>query len=226
MAKTAAAPKQPTADELQAESKALATRAKPFGAWLKVADGSGLASQQLDDLRTSMVAIKELRKELETRRKSYVDPLNGMVKRINAECKASDMPLAILETHCKVLLTQSLVAQQAEALKGVQRAAKAAERKGDVQYAEDLRQNAISTVTVASNGVSTRSTYMARVDIVAVLKGLHDGTIAGIERDALLLGFHEVAVKVYSASARSAKTTQCSVPGVTFVEEKIVSVSA
>lgn len=217
------------ADELKIETKALVTRARPFTAWLQVKDGAGLDDPKLTDLRTSMVTVKELRVELEKRRKSYVDPLNGVVKRINAECKTADAPLAMLETHCKGLLTQSLAAQQAEALAAVERQAKAAERKGNDQYAQDLRNNAVTSVTVAGNGVSTRSNYRAHVmDIEGLLKAVvaRDPTIYGVTRDTLLAGFTEVAEKVFGALARQMKATGQIAPGVESVEEKIVAVSA
>jgi hypothetical protein len=105
--------------------------------------------------------IKQAEKYIEAQRKGLVDPLNGVVKQVNAAAKPRKDYLSQLDAH----LTAFLAATTAEARRleagSVEKQAKAQERKGNLQLASDIRDGAASTTL---EGVSTVTKVKGRVE--------------------------------------------------------------
>lgn len=181
-------------------------------------------------------ALREREKELTEHRMSATRPLDDTKKRIMGWFKG---PLDLISSTSKDLkgrVNQYLAAEEnkrrkaAEAeRKRVERLAaeraKRAEAKGDVDRAEEIRQEAETEAELAGSaiaapvkteGVHTRTTYSARVtDKKAFLKAIVDGHPLA----------HVDLVKENTAElnkmARAMKTN-LNIPGVTVVEDKQV----
>lgn len=98
-----------------------------------------------------LTALKEQINEAEKERKAIVDPLNAVVKHVNAKFKPYTKDREALEAHLKMLLRKRLELQRAEALAAAEKEAKKAEKKGAKQLAEDIRERALSAEVVPSS---------------------------------------------------------------------------
>lgn len=111
-----------------------------------------------------LVALKEQLNRADEERKAIVDPLNGVVKHVNAKFKPYTEARKDLESHLKFLMKCYLEEQRAELAKAAEKEAKAAEKKGAHQLADDIRERALSATPVpALGGVNFREHWTFKV---------------------------------------------------------------
>ena len=146
----------------------------------------------------------------ETDRKSFTDPLNKVVKSINARYKLVTGPAIEVKDRCSTLLLDYKQEEQKRALAKAEKEAKKAEKQGAPELAEDIRQAALDKPVNLGPGVAgTRKVY--RVEIEDPTK---------ISLEIWMLAQEEV-VKKMSARARVDKEA-FNVTGFRLVVEEIV----
>lgn len=148
--------------EAEQKVSALAVVSKPVLDWKKISklDSAPEYSRACEVL----TAVKEKLNEAEKERKQIVDPLNGVVKHVNAKFKPYTEALKDIEGHLKFLVVGYLEEQRALAVKLAEKEAKAAEKKGAKQLAEDIREHALTSMPVpASSAVSFRKRWAYKV---------------------------------------------------------------
>lgn len=196
----------------------LATQAQPLAAWME--KRSLVSEDEFSEADLALGQVKRTIDELEADRKAIVDPLNTSLKRINAKYRPVREKLEALEAHIKTaLLAPWLLKKQEAALRAAEKQAKAAEKKGQVQYAEDIRAAASEVkVPESATGLATRETWRARVvDKQAFLRAVGEGMIG----DA----FVEINTKLLDAMARASKGQLQPPTGVEFYKDLTIAKS-
>jgi hypothetical protein len=111
-----------------------------------------------------LIALKEQLNNADKERKEIVDPLNGVVKHVNQRFKTYIEPRKELESHLKSLMKGFLEEQRQLALVKAENEAKKAEKKGATQLAIDIRERALTSSPVPVVGaVSYRDHWTFKV---------------------------------------------------------------
>lgn len=121
--------------------------------------------------------------EMEEKRKKIVKPFNDGVKAINADFKESKAPFEELITKLDKLLTDYEERRRQIEVKLAEKAARSAQKRGETQYAEDIRHEAL-TKSVAPEKAAVRSNVYwssevknMRLLMQAVLDGVVDSDL-------------------------------------------------
>ena len=165
-------------------------------------------------------------REATAQRAKYLDPLKDGEKRVKAS-----MADWTRKEQARIMAERKAAEQAAALERAALEAAKKqsyeeAIRAGDLQSAREIAQiDPAAEIKVAEpvqakvSGVTTRKTYRAEVtNLAALVKAAVD-----IPQYLSFLSANEQALNAF---ARAAKTTQCAIPGVRFVEEVVVGVRA
>jgi hypothetical protein len=173
---------------------------------------------------TSVLAFcREFTDKVDKKRHSFVDPLNKVVRELNAEFKKASEPVVVIESHVKGLLGTYLEAQRKAAQALAEKAAKKAEKRGQEQYAEDLRQAALAKplATVAEGtGASAKLVWHARVtDLDAFLSGLANHENASSEPADLRAKLIAVIEQSFNKLAGALAKTDLGIKGLEGVSE-------
>lgn len=156
------------------ESKALASLEDIAGQIIPVVNELQSVKRITSDAEQSAVdetltAVKITRKRLEEDRKSFVDPLNQIVKRINARYKPVDERLEEAEHIYKRLLATRLNELREAEVARAEKEAKKAEKAGAGELAHDIRETALTkNVAPSLSGVTMRTNY--RCEVIDVSK--------------------------------------------------------
>lgn len=192
--------------EVEAKMTALDNLTKGVLDWKRVTRLE--SSAEYERCGSVLVAIKEQINEAEKERKLIVDPLNGVVKHVNQKVKVYTGPRQDLEAHCKFLMKTYLEEQRAIVAKAAEKEAKAAEKKGATQLAEDIRERALATLPVPANAaVSYRDHWTFKIV-----------DFSKVPREFLCVD----EAKVKKLAGENAPK----VPGIEFYKDTIVAVSA
>lgn len=108
----------------------------------------------LNQATTTLADIKRTAKDIETRRKALVDPLNGVVKDINAMFKEPSSKLAAAETIIKQAMIKYQTAVEARAAKKAEKIEQAVD-SGDMEMGDAMGK--LSSIKQAPTNVSTGS---------------------------------------------------------------------
>ena len=204
------------------KTQALAVRETPLVAeWLAV---KKLSSEDHYAQADSILGLaKTMLNQAEAERKELVSPLNGVVKKINEKYKRITAPLEQLEWHIKSqLMVPFLMAKQEAQIKIAEKQAVREEHKGNVQFADDLREKAAEVVVPAqAEGQKLSTVWHARIlDMPALLAELStNATLRGQINGDL----EELLTRKLSAIARAAKAESAAPRGVQFFSELAIS---
>jgi len=165
-------------------------------------------------------------REAIAQRAKYLDPLKDGEKRVKAAMADwTRREQARAEAERKA--AEEAAALERAALEAAKKQSyEEAIRAGDLQSAREIAQiDPVAEIKVAEpvqakvSGVTTRKTYRAEVtDLAALVKAAVD-----IPQYLSFLSANEQALNAF---ARAAKTTQCAIPGVRFIEDVVVGVRA
>ncbi len=118
--------------------------------------------------------------KMEEKRKKIVKPFNDGVKAINAEFKESKAPFEELIKKLDGLLTNYEERRRQLEVKLAERAARSAEKRGETQYAGDLRHAALTQPVAPAKAAVRSNVYWSaevknmRLLMQAVLDGVVD----------------------------------------------------
>lgn len=119
------------------------------------------------------VVANQMAKLADEKRKEFTAPLNDVLKRINAATKPTVERFQFLTKHLDGLLLDWAKAQAAAEAKRAERSAKALERKGQYQQADDLRVARADAAfeSAIDESLSVRSTMKGEVTSLRELCG-------------------------------------------------------
>lgn len=155
---------------------------------------------------TQIKALKEAVKEIETERRKLTDPLNAVVKQINAKFS----PVVDLYERAEKILKGQIIAYQTAARKREAQAfenAAALAQAGDAAAATQALIAASVSAPAALGGVSTRTLWRARVV-----------DVSQVPREYLIV--NEKALAALATTTKGAAT----IPGVEFYAEESLAV--
>lgn len=160
--------------DIQVRSQKLAPYTKKYGALTTVETEEQYVnvSAALNWARAEYAAAEKERKEI-------VKPFNDGVKAINARYKKSITgPLKDLIETIEEPMKVYLRAKQEVEKKLAEREAKKAEKKGEMQFAQDLRTEALRISPAPKSEVTTKRVWFAAVvDFKLFLQGILDGVV-------------------------------------------------
>ena len=117
----------------------------------------------LQEYGRSLAHLKGLYKTIETQRKELVDPLNAVVKKINAMAKQRRDIVEDLMEQETAAIREYERAQQAEAVKDVEETASVYESQGALEMAQDVRDQAASLASVQLDDLQVRKRWTYEV---------------------------------------------------------------
>ena len=149
-----------------------------------------LATQE--ELNEAALAFNAVAKELERiedQRTALSKPMNAALKQWNATAKAAAAPFEAVKTHLQTLIGDYKAELRAKQLKEAEKVAKRAEKRGELQFAADLRETA-AMVEVKAPGVVVATTWKGRVTNVrelamAVAQGKLPETLLAVSESVL-----------------------------------------
>jgi hypothetical protein len=188
--------------------------ASPFELWLKRNKLKNDA--EFETSGEDLLVVRSLLDKVEAERKELTKPLNSLKKKIDAKSKAVSEPLKKVDVALSALRREYRAEKEAKALQAAEKKAARYKAKGQKQFAEDVRQQALSAPAVpAVEGLSTRTVRKARiVSLHKLLQAIVSGAVNGAFDEALRAALE----KPLNAMARAKLSSP---PGVEFYEEKI-----
>lgn len=123
-----------------------------------------LVPHETATLQQDRLAIKAAYEEIEEKRRELVDPLNGVVKKLNALAKPWKDRLDRLDDHLTHLLDLTTEERRKQEAKAVARDVRAAEKQGADQLAGDLRAKAASVVPEGLGAVVTWKAEVTNIE--------------------------------------------------------------
>jgi hypothetical protein len=161
---------------------------------------------------------KDFKAQVEQERKELVNPLNAVVKKINAKFKAVTSPVDNIAQHLQGLMGDYDYRLREAERKKVEREAKAAEKRGELEFAEDIRENALREKQLPKlEGLTAKDRWSAEVtDLGAVVVAMLEGNPALAEAKREV---KEVLEKHLSRLARAVKRENIGVTGARGVRE-------
>ena len=190
--------------------KALVRQLSQPEKWLKVKEIE--TEKKLMQADECLAWCKDFYKQVETERKELVNPLNSVVRALNKRFKDVTEPVETLRKHVDGLMGDYAQKLRAAEQKRIERAAKAAEKRGEEQYAEDLREGALhQKVMPTLQHTTVREEWSAEVtDLKALM-------LAVMEDNPLVSGLRapikELFEKHLGKLARSLKKENLGVDG-------------
>jgi hypothetical protein len=172
---------------------------------------------ECENAQKVLVALKEQINEADDERKKIVEPLNGVVKHVNAKVGEYTKPRKALEEHLKRLIGDFINRRREEAVKLIEKEAQKAEKQGAEQLAMDLRERAATSMPVVLNAaVRTREQWCAEVqDPMALIKEAAKGNQLALQ-----------CVVVDEAALKKIAGEGVTLPGVRFYRDVILAVTA
>jgi hypothetical protein len=196
--------------EADTKVKALMRQLREPEAWLETKKIK--SALQLHDAAATLKWGREFKAECEKERKSFVVPLQGVVKGLNAKYKLVTGPVDKITKHIATLMADYDEMLRAKQAKKIEKEAKAAEDNGDDDFAQDLRDNAVrEKVMPKIDGLAVKDNWTAEItDLNAVLVAFMEGDAALLNaRDELIALFERYLGRV----ARAIKRENLGTPG-------------
>ena len=200
--------------------QSLAVQAHPFESWIQK---SSLQSEvEFTQADAVLGSIKALIAQAEEKRTGFVKPLNGVVKAINADFKKVTAPLEKLEEHIKHrLMSPYIYEKQAAAMKAAEKIAKKEEKKGNEQFANDVRAAAAEETGIPADvTITTREQWKGRVtNLAQLLQTIAASPALQAQLNGALV---EVLEKTLSQLARVSKCKEAAPAGSEFYTELVI----
>lgn len=135
-------PEKPEIEMAASRAKELTKVVTPLTQWTKK---QKLATRdEYNKACVDLESVKNVLKQVESERKSIVKPINDSVSKINAKYKLVTGPLNTIKTHLDGIMGRYVLDESAKEQARVEKLAAKAEARGEDQFAEDLRENAVS----------------------------------------------------------------------------------
>lgn len=173
------------------------------------------SNKQLNEAAEGLTALKRLQKEIEKRRKSFVDPLNRVVKQINAEFKEPLARIAESEKNLKNAIGDFQQRMELKALKASKEIEEQVD-KGQITLDEAIAQASKhklpdQNIRKESGSINTRFVQKIRITDVSSLPTSY------FTREA-------VVAAVQAEVEKDFKTTGLVPPGAEMYEERRLAV--
>lgn len=192
-------------DKVEKRLQVFQKEAMPLARWMQVTALS--TDNEYIDAAEARKKAKGLFEDAEDDRKSFTDPLNAVIKRINARYKVITEPAQTIIARTSALCLDYDRRRREEQMKIAEREAKKAVKQGAHELAEDIiQQAAVAKVVPQVDGIGTRRVYSARV----------------VDEKKLPREYWLIDEKKLNAMARSLKG-DLNVPGVELVVEEVMS---
>lgn len=169
------------------------------------------------EVSTALNWAKNSYASAETERKKLVKPFNDGVKGINRLYKERTTgPLLELIDNLSLLMGGYVDRKRLAEQKSADKEAKKAEKKGEVQFANDIRDEAVRAKVAPQSDVGTKLKWSAEVfDFKLFLQAVIDGAV---DKDLVQVNYPQL-----NALARAYKKENIGVPGVKGVSETTFS---
>jgi hypothetical protein len=185
----------------------------PLTGWLETEE---LEAERLDAAFSARKQVSGVRKQIEAAKKEILDPLNKARTATIKQAKTADAPWERLEKHIKGLITDHEAALRYEEQRKAERRAKRLEKKGAVEAAEDVREEAaVVRVLPTSTAGSTRESWSAKVTSIQDL-------CAAVAAGHVPAEYVQANLPALNTVARAKKTVDLGIAGVVGVRGTVV----
>lgn len=183
---------------------------EPIKEWGFIKPGA-LSLARREEAEKTMVALRELKDTAEKGRVALTKPLLDEKKRLDDLYKGFQSAVGVLDSHVWSLIKAARDQEAAIAQKAAEKIAKAAEKKGAVQFAEDVRAQAAEppALAVLQEQTIVRGEVEGAPGLILLVKAVAKGEVP-----LAVLDFNQSAI---NQLIRGGMT----LPGVKRVEETI-----